>query len=174
MIMNGSFIQIGVAFGSRDTMNPITANGNKQYPTALIDWNSDLCLYHIYPLFPRRRQLILIKNAPTQNMMNILMKSSLRYWVPLPNKARERAKNRQINRGPHRSQFLRSLILLYLCLGNKRTTYRILCPMEISSLIFDIGSNYNGLLRRLIENFLFSACIASLHLNNIWYLNLIL
>lgn len=54
MIMNGNFTQIGVAFGSSDTMNPITANGNKQYPTALIDWNNDLCLVSYIPLISQK------------------------------------------------------------------------------------------------------------------------
>lgn len=42
IIMMGSFTQTGVARGSNDTINPKMAKGNRQYPTALIDWNSDL------------------------------------------------------------------------------------------------------------------------------------
>ena len=60
-----------------------------------------------YPLEPKSLQLKLTKKAPIQNIKKMLIKSSLRYCDPSANRARERAKNRQIRSGPHRSQFFK-------------------------------------------------------------------
>ncbi len=49
IIIIGSFTHTGVAWGNSDTMKPNIANGNKQYPTALIDWNSELLLWNLLP-----------------------------------------------------------------------------------------------------------------------------
>lgn len=137
-MMMGSLIHTGTPLGNIDTIKPSIANGNRQYPTALIDWNNDLSILYCYPLLPSSLQFMLMRNAPSQNIMNIFMKSSFLYCFPSPNSASDSAKNMQIRSGPHRSQFFRSFILLYRCLGKRSTTYLILCPIAVNYLIYII------------------------------------
>lgn len=44
--MMGSLIHTGTPLGNIDTSKPRIANGNRQYPIALIDWNNDLSILY--------------------------------------------------------------------------------------------------------------------------------
>ena len=62
--------------GNIATSSPRIAMGSMQYPITLTDWKTELSLTVLYPLLPSSLQLIPMRIAPSQKMMNTLTKLS--------------------------------------------------------------------------------------------------
>lgn len=89
----------------------------------------------MYLLLPKRRQLILASPPPSQKIKKILMKSSLRYCFPWPKMDSERLRNKQMSRGPHRSQFWNSPRPCWRS-GSTQRVWRSFPPIDDSWRIF--------------------------------------